>query len=333
MTPRSEGARAGTPTLEARAGTAALEVEGLSVSFRTPGGRVQALTDGGFDVGPGEFLVVVGESGSGKSVLAHAIMRLSPLNAEVSGSARLGGTELLALSEEEMRLVRGRRIAFVPQSPASALNPVRRLGSLLTELAMAHGLDREQARVALRSALQELGLDLDELAPRYAHELSGGMQQRVANALALVGEPELVIADEPTSGLDADLVDATAAQLRRIAERGAAVLVITHDLALAERLGGRLALLYASYVVELRPTAEFFSAPAHPYGEGLLGALPERGGTPIPGAPPELTALPDHCTFAARCSERFGECTSRPPEPYPVSRGRGHARCFLHARS
>ncbi|MEJ7656712.1 MAG: ABC transporter ATP-binding protein [Thermoleophilaceae bacterium] len=322
-----------SPTIEAPARTAALAVDGLSVAFRTPGGRVQALTDAGFVVEPGDFLVVVGESGSGKSVLAHAIMQLSPRNAEVSGSARLGDTELLALDDEQMRLMRGRHIAFIPQSPASALNPVRRLVSLLTEIARARGLEHAGARDALVSGLEELGLDFDELARRYAHQLSGGMQQRVVNALALVGQPELVIADEPTSGLDADLVDATATQLRRIAERGAAVLVITHDLALAERLGGRLALLYASYVVELRPTAEFFRGPAHPYGQGLLGALPERGGTPIPGTPPELIALPAGCTFAARCPARMPECTAGRPDPYPVADGHGLVRCLLHAGS
>lgn len=151
------------------------------------------------------------------------------------------------------------------------------------------------------------------------------MQQRVVNAMALVGEPELVIADEPTSGLDAELVDATAAQLERIAARGAAVLVITHDLGLAKRLGGRLALLYASHVVELRRTADFFTGPAHPYGQGLLAALPERGGIPIEGLPPELTALPDHCVFASRCPERFSPCTSRRPELYRVAGGEGRA--------
>ena len=156
------------------------------------------------------------------------------------------------------------------------------------------------------------------------------MQQRIVNAMALVGQPEIVIADEPTSGLDADLVDTTAAQLREISARGAALLVITHDLRLAERLGGRLALLYASRIVQVGPTAAFFAAPAHPYGRELLRALPEREGKSIPGMAPELTALPGHCAFADRCPDRFDRCTESVPDLYPVPGG-VLARCFAHA--
>jgi peptide/nickel transport system ATP-binding protein len=148
--------------------------------------------------------------------------------------------------------------------------------------------------------------------------------------MALVGEPDLVIADEPTSGLDADLVDTTAAQLREISARGASLLVITHDLRLAERLGGRLALLYASRIVEIGPTAGFFVAPSHPYGRELLRALPEREGKPIPGMAPELTALPGHCAFADRCPDRFDRCIESVPDLYPVPGGI-LARCFAHA--
>ena len=157
------------------------------------------------------------------------------------------------------------------------------------------------------------------------------MQQRVVNALALVGEPGLVIADEPTSGLDSDLVDTTAAQLLEISRRGAALLVITHDLRLAERLGGRLALLYASRIVEVGPTAAFFAAPTHPYGRELLRALPEREGKPIPGLPPELTALPAGCAFADRCPDRHDRCTTALPDLYPATGG-ALARCFTHAQ-
>jgi peptide/nickel transport system ATP-binding protein len=310
--------------------TASLEVEALSVGFRTRRGIVQALSQASITVQPGGLLLVVGESGSGKTVLAHTMLRLLPRNVDVSGSVRLGGQEVLDLPCAEMRRIRGRRMALMPQSPASSLNPVRRLGGQLLEAARARGLTEQQARTRLRELLDEVGLDLDVVGRRYVHQLSGGMQQRIVNAMALVGEPDIVIADEPTSGLDCDLVDTTAGQLRAISARGASLLVITHDLRLAERLGGRLALLYASRIVEVGPTPAFFGAPAHPYGRELLRALPEREGRPIRGTAPELTALPDHCAFADRCPDRFDRCTQFMPGLYPARKD-AVARCFLHA--
>ena len=310
--------------------SALLEIEDLSVGFRTRRGVVQALTEASVTVQPGELLLVVGESGSGKTVLAHALLSLLPRNVNVSGSVRLGDQDLLGLAPAELRRVRGRRMALIPQSPASSLNPVRKLGGQLLEAAKARGLSEERARARLRELLAELGLDFDFVGGRYVHQLSGGMQQRVVNAMALVGEPDIVIADEPTSGLDSDLVDTTAAQLQAISARGASLLVITHDLRLAQRLGGRLALLYASRIVEVGATAAFFAGPAHPYGRGLLDALPERAGTSIPGLSPELTALPAHCAFADRCPDRFEPCTGSVPSMYPAPDG-ALARCFAHA--
>jgi len=310
--------------------TALLEVEGLSVGFRTRRGVVQALSQASVTIEAGELLLVVGESGSGKTVLAHSLLRLLPRNVNVSGSIRLGGEDILALKPDALRRVRGRRMALIPQSPASSLNPVRKLGGQLLEAAQARGLTEQQSRTRLRKLLAEVGLDLESIGGRYIHQLSGGMQQRVVNAMALVGDPDLVIADEPTSGLDADLVDTTAAQLREISARGASLLVITHDLRLAERLGGRLALLYASRIVEIGPTAAFFVAPSHPYGRELLRALPEREGKSIPGMAPELTALPGHCAFADRCPDRFDLCTESLPHLYAVP-GETLARCFAHA--
>jgi peptide/nickel transport system ATP-binding protein len=310
--------------------TPLLDVADLSVGFRTRRGVVQALSEASIALDPGELLLVVGESGSGKTVLAHSLLRLLPRNVDITGSIRLGGEEVLDLAPAALRRTRGRRMALIPQSPASSLNPVRRLGGQLVEAARARGLSDAEARRRLHELLGEVGLDFRSVAGRYVHQLSGGMQQRIVNAMALVGSPDLVIADEPTSGLDADLVEATAEQLRAIAARGAALLVITHDLRLAERLDGRLALLYASRIVEIGPTAAFFAAPSHPYGRELLRALPEREGTSIPGLPPELTALPAHCAFAPRCPHRFGRCSEAIPDLYPLAGGVG-ARCFLHA--
>jgi peptide/nickel transport system ATP-binding protein len=309
-----------------------LEVESLSVGFRTRRGVVQALSQASVTIEPGALLLVVGESGCGKTVLAHSLMRLLPRNVDVSGSIRLGGEDVLALKPDALRRMRGRRMALIPQSPGSSMNPVRKLGGQLLDAAQARGLTEQESRKRLRDLLAELGLDFELVAGRYVHQLSGGMQQRVVNALALVGEPDIVIADEPTSGLDSDLVDTTAAQLRAICARGTSLLVITHDLRLAQRLGGRLALLYASRVVEVGSTDTFFAAPAHPYGRELLRALPEREGRSIPGMSPELTALPDHCAFADRCPDRFARCAESIPDLYAAPAG-SRARCFLHAQS
>jgi len=310
--------------------TGLLEVEDLSVGFRTERGVVQALSEANLTVAAGDLLLVVGESGSGKTVLAHSLLSLLPRNVNVTGYVRLRGQDLLGLSPRELRHVRSRRMAPIPQSPASSLNPVRKLGGQLLEAARARGLSEPAARARLAELLGELGLDFEFVGGRYIHQLSGGMQQRIVNAMALVGEPDLVIADEPTSGLDTALVDTTAAQLLSISARGAALLVITHDLRLAERLGGRLALLYASRIVEIGPTKLFFKAPSHPYGRELLRALPEREGKSIPGLSPELTALPGHCAFADRCPDSFDRCVESLPDLYPVRDGVA-ARCFVHA--
>lgn len=308
-----------------------LEVEGLSVAFRTPHGLVRAVNDVDVSLRKGEPLVVIGESGSGKTVLAHAMLRLLPRNVDVTGSVRLDGRDLLRLSEREMRKVRGRHISLIPQSPGAALNPVRQLGPLLMEIARARGLTKGDARKALDAILAEMDLDFETIHSMYAHQLSGGMQQRVVNSLALLGRPDVVLADEPTFGLDADLVSITAQQLRRIVENGSALLVITHDLTLAEQLGGHIALLYAGRIVEYRDTAGFFAGPAHPYGRGLLAARPDHGGLPIPGLPPELTALPLHCSFAGRCPDQIEDCTEKTPGMYPIGRDSGLVRCLLHA--
>lgn len=310
--------------------TCLLEIRDLSVQFHIPRGTVHALSRLSLRIDPGETVVMVGESGSGKTVCAHALIRLLPRNATVTGEVWLDGQELLRMPETDLRAVRGRRIALIPQSPGTALNPVRRLDRQLLEAAHLRGLDRHAARKRLGELLGTVGSSWDAIAPRYPHQLSGGMQQRVVNALAMISRPDLVIADEPTGGLDADLVDVTARQLHDITGQGAALLVITHDLRLAQRLGGRLALLYASHLVEVRDTAGFFHAPAHPYGKGLLGALPERGGTPIPGLSPPLVDLPPGCAFAPRCASRRPACDDPPPV---VQLDDGSVRCLLHARS
>ncbi|MFD6991507.1 ABC transporter ATP-binding protein [Streptomyces sp. NPDC059943] len=286
------------------------------------GGRnIAAVTDATFDLAAGECLALVGESGCGKSVLASALLGLLPGNAQTTGAALLTGpdpaapTDLLAADERILaRTVRGRRVGLVPQSPAAHLTPVRTVRSqlveVLRELTGARG--PALAKVA-ESAAGRAAFPADHL-DRYPHELSGGLAQRAATALALIGDATLLLADEPTTGLDRELVDRTADELRRHTDEGRALLMITHDLAAAERIADRVAVMYAGRIVELSPAAGFFGSrgPRHPYARGLLDALPEREFTAIPGMPPELGDLPDGCAFAARCTRASDICAGLP---------------------
>ncbi|MER6757133.1 ABC transporter ATP-binding protein [Micromonospora echinofusca] len=297
-----------------------LEVDGLTVRFQLRDAVVQAVTDLHLTVHPGELLAVVGESGCGKSVLAHALLGLLPGNATVTGQARLHRptgerVDLTGASERQLaRVVRGRAVGLVPQSPATALTPVRTGRRLLEETLRAHGHTRRAAPAAAERVAAEVGLDPADL-DRYPHELSGGMAQRLATALALAPDPPLLLADEPTTGLDRPLVDHTLDLLRRRCDAGGSVLLITHDLAAARRVADTVAVMYASRIVERRPTAELFAAPAHPYTEGLLDALPERAFRPVPGHPPMLTDLPPGCAFAPRCERATDVCRTPPAPP------------------
>lgn len=297
-----------------------LSVHGLSVRFRMPGGRrVAAVTDARFDVAAGECLALIGESGCGKSVLASALLGLLPGNAQTAGRALLGDLDLLAADERTFaRTVRGRLIGLVPQSPAAHLTPVRTIRSQVEEtVAELTGVrGRTALREAAEAAAERAAFPVDHL-DRHPHELSGGLAQRAATALALVGDAPLLLADEPTTGLDRDLVDHTVDELRRHVDKGGsrALLMITHDLAAAERIADRVAVMYAGRVVELADATAFFGTPGprHPYSRGLLDALPDRAFAPIPGLPPELGALPDGCAFAARCDRASDACATLPP--------------------
>ncbi|MFE5720062.1 ABC transporter ATP-binding protein [Streptomyces erythrochromogenes] len=296
-----------------------LRVEDLSVRFRMPGGRyVEAVTGATFALAPGEALALVGESGCGKSVLASALLGLLPGNAETAGSARLAdGLDLLAADERTLsRTVRGRRVGLVPQSPAAHLTPVRTIRSQLEETVRElTGTRPPTLRAAAEAAAGRAAFPASHL-DRHPHELSGGLAQRAATALALVGDAPLLLADEPTTGLDRDLVLRTADELRAHTRAdGRALLLITHDLAAAERIADTVAVMYAGRIVETAPAGAFFGGPGprHPYARGLLDALPERAFTPVPGAPPELGALPPGCAFAPRCAAADPLCRTRRP--------------------
>lgn len=307
-----------------RSTTPVLSVRGLSVRFLMPGGRrVAAVTDARFDVAPGECLALIGESGCGKSVLASALLGLLPGNARTAGSALLGDLDLLTAAERTLaRTVRGRLIGLVPQSPAAHLTPVRTVRSQLEETVAALTAVRGRAalRAAAEAAAERAAFPADHL-DRHPHQLSGGLAQRAATALALVGAAPLLLADEPTTGLDRDLVDRTVDELRRHIDapgddgRGRALLMITHDLSAAERIADRVAVMYAGRIVELADARAFFGAPGprHPYSRALLQALPDRAFTPVPGMPPELGDLPAGCAFAARCDRATDTCAAPPP--------------------
>lgn len=316
-------------------------VRGLDVTF--PGLPTVHGVD--LDLAAGRLTAVVGESGAGKSVLVGSLLGLLPRSAQVTGRLALPGTDAdpgldvdLADRATLARRVRGRRISLVPQSPATWLTPVRTLGSQLHEAARAaHG--RRAARTvverSVRRASERAQLPAGLLG-RYPHEVSGGQLQRAALALALVGGARVLLADEPTNGLDPELAERALAQLRAEADSGAAVLVVTHDLAAAERVADDVVVLYAGRVVE-RSTADVFfagsvgadppvdarhrgaglSGPAHPYAAGLLDALPDRAFRPVAGDPPAPGEHVAGCVFRPRCPYAFDRC-GEPPALLPA---------------
>jgi oligopeptide/dipeptide ABC transporter ATP-binding protein len=310
-----------------------LEVRGLTVRY---GGRL-AASDVTLALGRGEVLGVVGESGAGKSTVGRAVVRLLPEGARVeAGSIRFGGRELLGLPERAMRRLRGAELALIPQDPLSALNPAFRLGRQSIDALRVHrGLSRRAAESVMVGLLQHLGIaDAADVLRRYPHELSGGMRQRVLIAMAFSCEPSLVVADEPTTALDVT----TQAQILRLledlrAERGAATLFVTHDLAVVAHLAHQVAVMYAGCVVEVAPTATLFRQPAHPYTEALLAQVPRvdrrAAAAGLDGHMPVLAGPPAGCPFRDRCPRRLDRCETAMPAPVRVA-GDHVVACHLH---
>lgn len=255
-----------------------LEVENLTVTHTADGGEVRAVDGVSLTVRPGEALVLLGESGSGKSTLARTVLGLPGRGARVRGAVRLSGTDLLGLGDRALSDVRGRRVGYVPQDPDAGLDPLRRIGSQLTEVLLRHRIadGRRAARpMALRS-LEEAGVaDPERVARAHPHELSGGLRQRAVIALALACGPGLLIADEPTTALDA-LVRARVVDLftHLVAERGIALLMVTHDIGVARRAGHRVAVMREGRIVETGPVEQLLGAPRHPYAAALVAARP-----------------------------------------------------------
>ena len=300
-----------------------LEVRDLTVHFDTEDGLVEAVDGVTFSVRPGEILGVVGESGSGKSVTALALLRLiRPPGRIVRGELRFEGTDLLGLSEEEMRAVRGARIAMVFQSPRTALNPVLTVGRQIARLFELHqGASRAKGWARTIEMLKLVGISEPERRARqYAHQLSGGMCQRVMIAMALATSPRLLLADEPTTGLDVSIAAQILELLHDLGRRtGASILLITHDLGVVAEVCDRVAVMHAGQLAEVGDVTTIFARPLHPYTQALVRSIPridrEVPMEPIPGMVPSLLAPPPGCRYADRCPRVLDVCRRDRPAP------------------
>jgi peptide/nickel transport system ATP-binding protein len=315
-----------------------LSVRGLRVAFPTRRRTLVAVDGVSFDIAPGEVLGVVGESGAGKSLTGAAIIGLiEPPGRIVGGQVRLQGQPIDTLPPEEMRKVRGKRIGMVFQDPLTSLNPLYRVGDQIVETIRAHARVSEgEARERAITLLQEAGIQgARARIDSYPHEFSGGMRQRVVLALALCGEPDLLIADEPTTALDVSIQAQIIQLLKRLCrERGTAVMLITHDMGVIAETADRVAVMYAGRIVEIGPVRHVVQHPHHPYTKGLMGAIPTLGPqTPrlvqIPGTMPRLDAIPKGCAFHPRCALAFDRCRAERPEAIPA--GPSQAACWLLA--
>lgn len=307
-----------------------LHVDNLRTYFDTDAGVVRAINGVSFALGRGEILGIVGESGCGKSATALSIMRLipAPPGRIVDGAIRFCGEELLEKTDEDMRAIRGNRISMIFQDPMTSLDPVFTVGQQLSEALIYHQrLSRRQARQRSLEALRLVGIPSpEERIKSYPHEFSGGMQQRVMIAMALLCRPDLLIADEPTTALDVTVAVQLLDLLRDIrSSLGTSIILITHDLRIVVNLCDQVMVMYAGHVVESGPVKQIFTNPQHPYTLGLMRSIPRPGITgpltPIPGRPPDLVALPSGCPFAPRCFEAIEPCEDALPAVTAVEPG------------
>jgi peptide/nickel transport system ATP-binding protein len=317
-----------------------LSVRNLRVEFPSRRGTLTALDGISFDIAPGEVLGMVGESGAGKSLTGAAIIGLlEPPGRIASGEILLRGERIDNLSPEALRRIRGKRIGMVFQDPLTSLNPLYTVAQQIVETIRTHAdISEAEARQRAIALLDRVGIPaaarrIDD----YPHHFSGGMRQRVVIALALCAEPELVIADEPTTALDVSVQAQIIDLIKEIcAERGAAVMLITHDMGVIAETADRVAVLYAGRLAEIGPVRDVILNAEHPYTKGLMGSIPTLVQTSdrlvqIPGAMPRLTAIPAGCAFNPRCEQAFDRC--RKDRPDPIDRpGNRQVACWLHAQ-
>ncbi len=312
-----------------------LRIQDLVLHFKTMHGEVRAVDGVDFDLGANRAVVVLGESGCGKTSLAKAILRLLPRNAgRYSGHVFVDGKDVMELNDEEFRQsVRWATISMVPQAAMNALNPVIRVGEQVAEPAIVHlGIRRVEAISLVKRMFQHVGVPEDFIS-RYPFELSGGMRQRVAIAMALVTSPSLIILDEPTSALDVLTQANIFNVLKRLKkELGISFILITHDIATSSELADDVAVMYAGQIVEFSDAYRFFDKPQHPYSQRLMASVPRLHGTKEPefitGQPPSLIDLPAGCRFAERCPDRFERCVEDPPT---IEKDGRRVKCWLYA--
>ena len=303
-----------------------LQVTDLCVRFETHDGPVHAVDRLGFALERGQTLGIVGESGSGKSQTVLALMGLLARNGRATGAVRHRGRDLLGLSPRELDAVRGDRIAMIFQDPMTSLNPYLTVERQMTEVLEQHrAMTRRQARSRAIALLDAVRIpDAARRIDMYPHEFSGGMRQRVMIAMALLCEPEILIADEPTTALDVTVQAQILALLRELQrDHGTAIILITHDLGVVASLCDRVMVMYGGRAMEHADADDLFHRPSHPYTRGLLGALPRMDGAAgalasIPGQPPNMNALPPGCPFAPRCSHAGDDCRATAPALRPL---------------
>ncbi|WP_313893638.1 ABC transporter ATP-binding protein [Psychrobacillus sp.] len=317
-----------------------LEVKDLQTSFFTDDGVIASVDYVDFNIKEGEILGIVGESGCGKSVTSLSIMGLvpSPPGKITNGQILFKGKDLTKLSEREMRKVRGNDVAMIFQEPMTSLNPLFTIGNQLTEAVTLHKKDwsKKQAHARAVEMMKLVGLPrAEELMKEYPHQLSGGMRQRVMIAMALVCEPQVLIADEPTTALDVTIQAQILKLMRELNERlNTAVLLITHDLGVVAETCERVVVMYAGKVVEEGTVETIFNNPEHPYTKGLIASVPDMRYKKqrlysIQGSVPKPGTIKLGCRFAARCESAFGRCTEENPPLYQTSKGH-QTRCFLY---
>lgn len=311
-----------------------LRTEKLMLHFKTQSGTVQAVDGVDFELDTNRAVVILGESGCGKSSLAKALLRLLPRNVgKYGGHVYLQGTDVMSFDDEEFRKnVRWLALSLVPQAAMNSLNPVIRVGEQVAEPALIHlGVSKAEALALVQKMFQHVGVPRD-FVDRYPFELSGGMRQRVALAMALVTSPSLIVLDEPTSALDLLTQANIMNVLKRIKhELGTSFILITHDIATSSELADEVAIMYAGQIVETGTAREFFPAPLHPYSQMLMASVPrlrsESDPMFITGQPPSLLNPPKGCRFASRCPFRIDKCVEEPPV---IQKDQRKVKCWLY---